>query len=38
MRAQVEPDLKTARKRYGEMAELSAGEITRILWGEGGEK
>jgi len=38
MRAQVEPDFETARERYGEIAGLSADEITRILWGEGGEK
>lgn len=38
MRAQIEPDFETARERYGEMSELSEGEITQILWGERGEK
>lgn len=38
MRAQIEPDFKTAREIYGETAELSAGEITQILWGKRGEK
>ena len=38
MRAQIEPDFETAREKYGETAELSADEITQILWGERGEK
>ena len=38
MRAQIEPDFETARERYDEMSELSADEITQILWGKGGEK
>ena len=38
MRAQIEPDFETARERYGETGELSADEITQILWGERGEK
>ena len=38
MRAQIEPDFKTARKRYGEMSELRADEITQILWDKRGEK
>lgn len=38
MRAQIKPDFETAREIYGETAELSAGEITQILWGEKGEK
>ena len=38
MRAQIEPDFETARERYCEMSELSADEITQILWGKRGEK
>jgi hypothetical protein len=38
MRVQVEPDFETAREIYGEIAELSADEITQILWGKRGEK
>ena len=38
MRAQIKPDFETVRERYGEMSELSADEITQILWGERGEK
>ena len=38
MRAQIKPDFETARERYGEIAELSADEITQILRGKRGEK
>lgn len=38
MRAQIKPDFETARGIYGEIAELSADEITQILWGKRGEK
>jgi len=38
MRAQIKPDFETAHEKYGEIAGLSADEITQILWGERGEK
>lgn len=38
MRAQIEPDFETARGIYDETGELSADEITQILWGKRGEK